>query len=89
MANRGEIAARIRRTGDRLGLRTIVPATDGPDALDLLDGPAVVAAAVAAGADAVHPGFGFLAEQADFAEAVMAAGLVLGRTTAGRDPGHG
>jgi excisionase family DNA binding protein len=75
VANRGEIAARIRRTGDRLGLRTIVPTTDGPDALDLLDGPAVVAAAVRAGADAVHPGFGFLAEQADFAEAVMAAGL--------------
>ena len=76
MANRGEIASRIRRTGDRLGIRTIVPVTDGPDALDLLDGPAVVAAAVAAGADAVHPGFGFLAEQADFAEAVEAAGLL-------------
>jgi acetyl-CoA/propionyl-CoA carboxylase biotin carboxyl carrier protein len=76
VANRGEIAARIRRTGDRLGLRTIVPATEGPGALDLLDGPAVVAAAVSAGADAVHPGFGFLAEGADFAEAVATAGLV-------------
>jgi acetyl-CoA/propionyl-CoA carboxylase biotin carboxyl carrier protein len=76
VANRGEIAARIRRTGDRLGIRTIVPTTDGPHALDLLDGPAVVAAAVAAGAEAVHPGFGFLAEQADFADAVEAAGVV-------------
>ena len=77
VANRGEIAARIRRTGDRLGSAHDRPGR--PTArtrLDLLDGPAVVAAAVAAGADAVHPGFGFLAESADFAEAVIAAGLV-------------
>jgi acetyl-CoA/propionyl-CoA carboxylase, biotin carboxylase, biotin carboxyl carrier protein len=76
VANRGEIAARIRRTADRLGVRTIVPSTDGPSALDLLDDSAVVTAALDAGADAVHPGFGFLAEHADFAEAVMAAGLL-------------
>jgi acetyl-CoA/propionyl-CoA carboxylase biotin carboxyl carrier protein len=75
IANRGEIATRITRTCDRLGIRAVVPATEGEGALDLLDIHAVVAAARAAGADALHPGFGFLAENADFAEAVLAAGI--------------
>ncbi len=75
IANRGEIAGRITRTCLRLGIRAIVPETDGPDGLDLLDIGAVVDAARATGADAVHPGFGFLAENADFAEAVIAAGI--------------
>ena len=75
VANRGEIAQRIRRTAEQTGRRAIVPVTDGPGALDLLAIDQVVTAAIAAGADAVHPGFGFLAENADFAEAVIAAGL--------------
>ena len=75
IANRGEIANRIRRTCDELGIAAIVPDTVGPDALDLLDIDAVVGAALAASADAVHPGFGFLAENADFAAAVTAAGM--------------
>ena len=75
VANRGEIAARIRRTTDRLGIRAIVPGIDGAPEVDLLDGPALVTAARASGADAVHPGFGFLSENADFAELVAGAGL--------------
>ncbi len=74
IANRGEIARRIRRTCDRLGIVAIEPATDGATAVDLLEIGAVVAAARAAMADAVHPGFGFLAENADFAAAVEASG---------------
>jgi acetyl-CoA/propionyl-CoA carboxylase, biotin carboxylase, biotin carboxyl carrier protein len=76
IANRGEIARRIRRTAERLGIEVVEPATDGPDVVDLLDVEAVVDAAVAARADALHPGFGFLAENAAFAEAVETAGIV-------------
>jgi acetyl-CoA/propionyl-CoA carboxylase biotin carboxyl carrier protein len=75
VANRGEIARRIGRTAGRLGIRVAVAPTDGDGAIDLLDVEAVVAAASAAGADALHPGFGFLAENADFAAAVLAAGI--------------
>ncbi len=75
IANRGEIANRVSRTCRELGIRAVVPETDGPDALDLLDARAVVAAAIATDADAIHPGFGFLAENADFAERTEAAGI--------------
>ena len=88
VANRGEIAARIFRTCARLGIETAAVAppddagslhtrvageTHGVDSY--LSIASLVAAARASDADAVHPGYGFLAENGDFAEAVLAAGL--------------
>ncbi len=70
IANRGEIAARIARTCDRLGIRATVSSGD------FLDPKAQIAQAIAAGADSVHPGYGFLSENPGFARAVTAAGLV-------------
>ncbi len=46
-------------------------------ALSYLNGEAIVAAAVAMGADAVHPGYGFLSERAPFAQMVRDAGLIF------------
>ncbi|MBF6604937.1 MAG: hypothetical protein IVW53_05070 [Chloroflexi bacterium] len=75
IANRGEIAARISRTASRLGIECVLPDQAGDAPLDFLDGDAVVAAARGGGADALHPGYGFLAESADFAAAVERAGI--------------
>lgn len=69
IANRGEIAVRIARTCHRLGITAT--ASNG----DFLDPAAQVAQAVAAGAQAVHPGYGFLSENPGFARAVADAGL--------------
>ncbi|MFI6871553.1 acetyl/propionyl/methylcrotonyl-CoA carboxylase subunit alpha [Nocardia sp. NPDC050406] len=93
IANRGEVAARIARTCDRLGIDYVTVSVDEdrdltyhagavatvrlPGASAHLDAAALVRAAVETGCDAVHPGYGFLSENADFARAVRAAGLVF------------
>ena len=96
IANRGEIALRIIRTAQRMGMVAILGASKA-DALSLparladevvIVGPApssqsylsiaaVIAAAKAARADAIHPGYGFLSENAAFAQAVADAGMIF------------
>ena len=54
-----------------------VPVGTSPVGKSYLRGDVIVEAAVAAGADAVHPGYGFLSERAEFARACEAAGLTF------------
>ena len=89
VANRGEIARRVFATCRRLGIGTVAVYTD-PDAHcphvaeadarvrinSYSDGAEIIDAARAAGAGAVHPGYGFLSENAGFVRAVNDAGLV-------------
>ena len=88
VANRGEIAVRVFRTCRELGIATVaVVAPDDAGSLHARTADEVVEiasylhsedhirAARASRADAIHPGYGFLAESADFAAAVEAAGL--------------
>ncbi|MFL6174239.1 MAG: acetyl/propionyl/methylcrotonyl-CoA carboxylase subunit alpha [Marmoricola sp.] len=90
VANRGEIALRVMRTARALGIRTVAVHTDldaaAPHVRDAdvavrvesyLDIDAVVAAATSSGAQAIHPGYGFLSERSAFARAVEEAGLKL------------
>ncbi len=91
IANRGEIAARVARAARELGLGVVgaftdvdagafhTTAVDEAVPLGSADGylsvERLVAAAKSAGCTAVHPGYGFLAENATFAQAVIDAGL--------------
>jgi 3-methylcrotonyl-CoA carboxylase alpha subunit len=90
IANRGEIACRVVCTARRLGIATVAIYTEADrNALharsahearrveSYLDIAAVIAAARAARAEAIHPGYGFLAENAEFAAACRAAGIVF------------
>jgi len=96
VANRGEIAVRILKTASRLGIETVIGASEadldsvaarladhcvrlGPAAAaqSYLNLEAVVGAARAAGADALHPGYGFLSENAALPRACQAAGILF------------
>src|SRR5947209_17317717 len=96
VANRGEIAVRIIRAAQELGIPTVqVVSTADRDMLaarladevieigppraakSYLNQAVILDAARSTGADAVHPGYGFLSENADFAAAVEQAGLTF------------
>ncbi|MBY0553099.1 ATP-grasp domain-containing protein [bacterium] len=96
IANRGEVAVRIIRACEELGIETVLLHSDvdvqsrayrlatkkicigpAPTSQSYLNIEANINAALAAGADAVHPGFGFLSENADFAEQCEKNGLIF------------
>ncbi len=96
IANRGEIAVRIIRACQEMGIRTVAVYSEadaqalhtaladeavliGPPApgQSYLRGHTIIQAALERGCQAIHPGYGFLSENADFAAAVQKAGLVF------------
>ncbi len=90
IANRGEIACRIIATARRMGMKTIALHTpfdrgarftrladQAIETPSYLDAEAIVTAAKAAGAECLHPGYGFLSENADFAEYCAIEGIVF------------
>jgi len=103
IANRGEIALRIHRACQEMGVRTVaVHSTADANAMHVrladesvcigpppardsyLNVPAILSAAAITGADAIHPGYGFLSENAEFAEIVEAHGIAF----IGPSPSH-
>ncbi|MEA3127920.1 MAG: acetyl-CoA carboxylase, biotin carboxylase subunit, partial [Caballeronia sp.] len=96
VANRGEIAVRVIRAAQELGMRAAVTVSDADrDSLaarmadqavhigsahaakSYLNPDAILEAARQCGADAIHPGYGFLSENAAFAEKIENAGLIF------------
>ena len=97
VANRGEIAIRVFRSGHELGIRTVAiyshedrfalhrlkadeayqVGKPGEPIRSYLDIPAIVALAREKQVDAIHPGYGFLSENAEFARACAAAGIAF------------
>src|SRR5215469_38943 len=96
IANRGEIACRVIRTAQRMGIATVavysdadaealhvrmadeaVPIGPAPSVESYLKIERIVEACRMTGAEAVHPGYGFLSENAAFATALAAAGVTF------------
>ena len=96
IANRGEIACRVIRTAQRLGIATVAVYSDadaqalhakqadeavyiGPSPArdSYLKGERILEVARQCGAQAIHPGYGFLSENADFARACLDAGIAF------------
>jgi len=91
IANRGEIALRIVRTARDLGATSILPYTPEdlmspaaeladeayalPEGSSYTDAAALLELARTTGADAIHPGYGFLSEDAGFARSIIEAGI--------------
>ncbi len=96
IANRGEIACRIIRTLDRLGIKSVAVYSEAdahaphvrlatesvligppPANQSYLQSDKILQAALGTGAQAIHPGYGFLSENADFAESCAAADVTF------------
>jgi 3-methylcrotonyl-CoA carboxylase alpha subunit len=96
IANRGEIAVRVARTAQRLGIASVaVYSSADRDAMHVeacdqafcigaasasesyLNAARILQVALDCGAEAIHPGYGFISENADFARACEAAGIVF------------
>ena len=90
VANRGEIASRVIRTAKKMGLKTVAIYTEAdrhsPYVIDAdlsvkiessyLDSDAIISAAKTTGAGAIHPGYGFLSENHDFATKIQDEGII-------------
>jgi acetyl-CoA carboxylase biotin carboxylase subunit len=96
IANRGEIALRVLRACQELGIKTVAVHSDvdrdlkhvlladetvcigpAPSTESYLNVPALISAAEITDATAIHPGYGFLSENADFAERVEQSGFTF------------